>query len=139
MNNIYSPHTGEHIVTENPADWMGRADSDAPVYDPTSQGCFYRNGAWVVEDVVPEPAPVPEQVSRAQGKAALIQAGLWAAVELFVDGIVDPTEKALALVALNDTTHWQRSSPFLNQAAGAIGLTPGQLDALFINAAQIEL
>src|SRR5690554_5684635 len=47
---------------------------------------------------------VPDQVTRAQGKAALIQAGLWQAVLDYVDGIADPTEKALALVALNDTT-----------------------------------
>jgi hypothetical protein len=89
----------------------------------------------------PPPAPpyVPQQVTRAQGKAALIQAGLWGDVEDYVDGIEDPTEKALALVALNDTTHWQRTSPFLNAAAAALGLTDEQLDDLFRQAAKIEL
>lgn len=82
---------------------------------------------------------VPQQVTRAQGKAALITAGLWADVLAFVESITDPTEKALALVALNDTTHWQRTSPFLNGAATALGLTEQQLDDLFVQAAEIEL
>lgn len=87
----------------------------------------------------PVPEPVPRQVTRAQGKAALITAGLWSAVESYVDGIEDPTEKALALVALNDTTHWNRTSPFLNAAAAALGLADEQLDDLFRQAAKIEL
>lgn len=87
----------------------------------------------------PAPAPVPEQVTRAQGKAALIQAGLWQTVLDYVDGIADPTEKALAEVALHDTTHWQRTSPFLNAAAAALGITEQQMDALFQQAAEIEL
>ena len=35
----------------------------------------------------------------------------------------DETEKALALVAINDTTHWQRNSPFLVRAADVLGVT----------------
>jgi len=87
----------------------------------------------------PAPPYVPQQVTRAQGKAALITAGLWSAVESYVDAIADPTEKALALVALNDTTHWNRTSPFLNDAAAALGLTEQQMDDLFTQAATIEL
>ena len=41
------------------------------------------------------------------------------------------TDEGLALVAIDDTTHWQRSSPFLNQAAGALGVSQEQLDGLF--------
>lgn len=79
------------------------------------------------------------QVTRAQGKAALIRAGLWQGVLDFVDAISDPVEKAIAEVALNDTTHWQRSSAFLNVSAEALGLTDDQLDQLFIDASKIEL
>jgi len=42
-------------------------------------------------------------------------------------------------VALNDTTHWQRTSPFLNEAAAALGLTNEQLNDLFRQAAEIQL
>lgn len=86
----------------------------------------------------PEPA-VPESVTRAQGKAALIGAGLWPGVQAYVAGIADPTQQALADVALNDTLEWRRDSPFLAACADGMGLSPEQLDALFISAAQIVL
>lgn len=81
----------------------------------------------------------PSQVTRAQGKAALIRSGLWQGVLSYVASIEDETEKAVAEIALNDTTHWQRTSPFLNEAAMAIGLTDEQLDDLFLQASKIEL
>lgn len=82
---------------------------------------------------------VPNSVTKSQGKAALIQSGLWQGVIDYVASIEDATQKALAEVALNDTTHWQRSSQFLNAAAQALGLTDEQLDQLFIDASKIEL
>lgn len=82
---------------------------------------------------------VPQQVTNAQGAAALIQAGLWDDVLAYVDAMSDPTEKALAEVALHRTTHWSRTSPFLNGAATALGLSSEDLDNLFIQASEIEL
>lgn len=87
----------------------------------------------------PQPEPTPQIITRAQGKAALIQAGLWDAVLAHVAGIADPTERALAEVALHDTLEWRRSSPFLNAAAAALGLDDNALDALFAVAASVEL
>ena len=87
---------------------------------------------------VPAP-PVPQQVTRAQGKAVLIQMGLWQSVLDFVAAIPDATQKALAEVALHDTQFWQRNSPFLNTAATALGITQEQMDALFIQASQVQL
>ncbi|MER1940656.1 hypothetical protein ABS755_08100 [Castellaniella sp. FW104-16D08] len=139
MKDAYSPHTGEFIDTDNPAGWMGRAGVECPVHDPAAQSVFWRGGpAWMVEDVV-HVEPVPESVSRAQGKAALIQAGLWDGVQAYVAGIADPTQKALAQVALDDTTEWRRDSPFLVTAAAVLGITSAQLDALFVAAAKIIL
>jgi len=135
----FSPHTGEHIETATPADWMGRTTTPPPTYDLATQGAFFRDGAWEVETAQPPAAPVPAQVSRAQGKAVLIHLGLWQQALDFVAAIPDPTQKALAEVALHDTQHWQRNSPFLNQAADALGLTSEQMDDLFRTASQIEL
>ena len=95
-------------------------------------------------ELLPEPAPVqtsgvPQSVSRAQGKLALIQAGLWPAAVAFVEGITDPVQKAYAEVALNDTQEWRRDSPFLAAAAAALSLSDEQLDALFIAAAAVTL
>ena len=83
--------------------------------------------------------PVPQEVARAQGKAALIGAGMWPGVLAFVAAIADDTERALAEVALHDTQNWQRSSPFLNAAKDGLGLTDEQLDELFVVASGIEL
>lgn len=91
------------------------------------------------DDEVRARNPVPQAVSRAQGKAALIQQGLWSAVQGFVAGIEDPTQRALADVALNDTQEWRRDSPFLTTAAAALGWTDDALDALFVAAAEITL
>ena len=95
-------------------------------------------------ELLPEPVPVqasvvPQSVSRAQGKLALIQAGLWPAAVAFVEGITDPAQKAYAEVALNDTQEWRRDSPFLASAAAALGLSEGQLDTLFITAKELQL
>jgi hypothetical protein len=83
--------------------------------------------------------PTPAVVTRAQGKAALISAGLWDDVLTYVDAIEDPTQQALARVALDDTTEWRRDSPFLATAAGALGLSDEDLDGLFVAAAAIVL
>ncbi|WP_447915793.1 hypothetical protein [Delftia acidovorans] len=86
-----------------------------------------------------EPLSVPLTITRAQGKAALIQAGLWPQVLAFMAGIEDPNDKLLAEVALNDTVNWERSSPFLARVAAELGLTQQQLDELFIAAAAVVL
>jgi len=93
-------------------------------------------------ELLPEPvqiSDVPQSVSRAQGKLALINAGLWPAVIAFVDGITDPVQKVYAEVALNDTQEWRRDSPFLTSATAALGLSEAQLDTLFITAKGIQL
>lgn len=100
-------------------------------------------GSWklaaVQDEFVPSQPVVPQQVTKAQGKAALILAGLWEPVLDHVAQIPDPVEKALAEVALHDATTWERSSPFLNAAAAGLGLTVAQLDELFIQAGGIAL
>ena len=93
----------------------------------------YADGALTLEHVV------PQQVARAQGKAALIGAGMWPSVLAFVAAIEDDTQRLLAEVALHDTQHWQRNSQFLSSAKTTLGLDDAQLDALFLAASKIEL
>ena len=85
------------------------------------------------------PVLVPQQITRAQGKAALIMQGHWQEVLDYVASIQDPTQRALAEVALHDTLTWERSSPFLNAATEGTGMTDEQLDALFLQAGGIAL
>ena len=53
--------------------------------------------------------------------------------------IQDPTQRALADVALHDSLTWERNSTFLNAAVAGLGMSDEQLDALFIQAAGIAL
>lgn len=107
--------------------------------EEVASGWKYEDGEFSPPELAPETVPVPDQVSRAQGKAALITAGLWPDVLAFVESITDPTEKALAEVALNDTTHWRRDSPFYNKVADHLGLSEEQKDELIIEASKIYL
>lgn len=67
MNDAYSPHTGEHIATDSPASWMGRAGTSAPEYNPQTHGCFWRGGAWEIVAA----QPVAQVFKRFFGNAKL--------------------------------------------------------------------
>lgn len=86
-----------------------------------------------------QPPQVPPAVSKAQGKTALINAGLWPAVLAAVAAIEDATQRQLAEVALHDTATWERTSPTLNALAYGLGMDDAQLDALFVAASQVQL
>lgn len=130
----------------------GRYDNGAPVDIPDGRWIDLRlNEVRQPEPEMPdepgepqqptEPgAPaVPHMVTKAQGKAALIQAGLWQAVLDHVSGIEDETERMLAEIALHDAQDYHRNSPFLNATADALGLTEERKDELFILASNILL
>lgn len=133
-------------------------DDEAPDHDPVTEQLVCGepaqvDGQWrrsiTVQPLPPEVvadnlerarlARVPQMVSRAQGKVALIQAGLWAQVLAFVAAIPDPVERAVAEVTLHDMQEWRRDSAFLAQAAQALDLTEQQLDELFVTAAEVTL
>ena len=118
----------QRLVGELYPNWTGHEWVALPYFEPPEP-----------EVLPPEAPPVPQQVSRAQGKAALILAGLWEPVLAHVAGIPDPIKKALAEVALHDAATWDRNSPSLNAAAAGLGLTDEQLDSLFIQASEIAL
>lgn len=130
MKDAYSPHTGEHIATDNPAPWMGRAGVPAPEYDAKTHGCFWRDGAWEIVAAEPEAAPVPAVITSAQGKLALIELGFFDAARAYLDSIADPVEKLKAQVEWDRPT-WERQSPFLNATWAALVGTSEDLDDAF--------
>lgn len=67
LQDAYSPDTGEHIPTDNPAAWMLRTGVAAPAYDPSITGCFWQNGAWVI---VPAAIPTSAELLLAEQKSA---------------------------------------------------------------------
>ncbi len=132
---FFSPHTGEHIETDTPAEWMGRTDKPTPDYDRTTQGAFFIDGEWTVVDSTEQPTPVPQSVSRFQARAALHLAGLLDQVEGLM---VDPSAPTLARLAWADAQEFKRSSPTIASMAQALGLSDADVDALFISAATID-
>jgi len=130
----YSPHTGEHIDTQTPADWMSATTLPVPAYDPANQGAFFRDGTWVVETAQPPAALVPQSVTRFQALAALHLAGHLPAVQAIMAA---PETPALAKLAWDNALSFERSSPTLASLAGALGLTDDALDALFVAAAGV--
>lgn len=87
--------------------------------------------------LLPIPNYVPEEVSRAQGKAALIGAGLYESVQSYIDSL-EGMKQEIAIIAFNETNTWRRDSAFLAQAALALSLSEEDLDSLFIAAELIQ-
>lgn len=105
--------------------------------EEVKQGWLYDGSEF--QEPEPEPVPVPQQVSRSQGKTILIQEGLWSQVISYIENMEDGTERLLAEVALNDTTHWRRDSPFLNKFAEELSISEEQMDDMFTRASKIAL
>lgn len=130
MNDCYSPHTGEHIRTDNPADWMGRAGTPAPDYDPQTAGAFWRGERWEIVDVLPAPEPVPSVVSMCQARLALHAAGLLDAVNAAV-AAMPGAEGASARIEWEYAQDVRRDSPLVMGLADSLALGEAQLDSLF--------
>ena len=62
MRDAYHPDTLEHIPTDTPADWMLRAGLPAPQYNPSTSGCFFRNGAWKIVTSQPDTEALAKDV-----------------------------------------------------------------------------
>lgn len=136
----YDVYQGETLIysTDAPAHQVALREGES-VAEHGSEAILTPEAWAALQAASQAQADAPKSVTRAQGKAALIQAGYWQGVLAFVASIEDETQRALAEVALHDTQEWQRSSPFLNAAAGGLGITDEQLDALFIAAREIQL
>lgn len=78
---------------------------------------------------------VPQVVSRKQGRAALILAGLFGQVQPIIDAVPDATQRALTQNAWDSAQTFERQDPFLLSLGAALGLDDAQLDALFVQAA----
>ena len=82
----------------------------------------------------PQPAAIPQSVTRFQALAALHLAGHLPAVEAIMAA---PETPVLAKLAWDNALSFERSSPLLNGLAGTLGLTSQDLDDLFTAAAGI--
>lgn len=107
-------------VTEYPTDRLTRIVNEAELTDVLSA---YSLPGPVVR--------VPTSVTLYQGRAALINAGLFDQVKAAVDA---GGQNSLAFQAFEYANHWYRDSAFIAQLAAGLGLTEQQIDELFISA-----
>ena len=77
---------------------------------------------------------IPPVVSRFQARAALHLAGLLPSIEDLMNA---PSTNTIAKLAWQDAIEFRRDSPTILAMGNALGLTPLQLDELFITAAGI--
>lgn len=136
MNDLYSPDTQEHIATDTPAEWMGRAGIAAPAYDPKLASCYWRGDAWEVVPVMPAAAAVPESVTMRQARLALLGAGLLAQVNAVVADMPGAEGDAVRIEWEFSSTV-ERNRPLVLSLIAALGLTDAQLDDLFRQAAAL--
>jgi hypothetical protein len=136
MSYAYSPDTGELIRTETPAAWMENTNQPPPPYDPATQGCFFRNGAWVIVNPTPETPTVPVAVTMRQARLALLHAGVLATVNAAV-AAMPGTDGDAARITWEFSQDVRRDDPLLATLASTLGLTDTAVDALFVAAAAL--
>lgn len=86
----------------------------------------------------PPVVEVPEVVTMAQARKALIISGVWIDdVDAAIASIADPTQKALARTDWEYSTTVRRDSDLIASLAPALYLTNDQIDTMFILAATL--
>lgn len=90
--------------------------------------------------LAPAFAPVPQVVSRFQGREAMWQTphGDTTLFEAAEAVLADPATPAMYRRAWDDLQEFRRDSEMLAAVAGMLGLASAQIDALFILAASIQ-
>lgn len=78
------------------------------------------------------PLIVPQVISRAQAKLALLGVGLLSAVQSAIDAVPDPAMRAAMQIEWDDRLTFERTNPTLIALATGLGMSSTQLDQLFI-------
>lgn len=117
--------------------WADNAAYFAAVMGQAAQSWCVQYARQIETPPAPEPnaSVVPQVVSSFQAKAALMQAGLYDAINAALTSADAPP---LARLAWETAREFERASPTVAGIGAQFGLTDAQLDALFIAAAQIK-
>ena len=132
----FSPHTGEHINTSTPADWMGVTLLPPPAHDRATQSAFFRDGSWVVETALPPQPQTPQSVTMRQARLALLSAGLLAAVNAAIAAMPGVAGEA-ARIEWEFAQAVERDSPLIVGVSAGLNLTAAQIDDLLTLAATL--
>lgn len=123
------------VSSQAPVQHFGRLTNPVPVDAMVS--LVGLSGGVVIEPLIaPTTQPsVPQAVTRLQGRAALLQAGLLDTVETIMS---NPDVPALQRLAWQDALTFERNSLTMKAMASMLSLTDEQLDQLFITASAIH-
>lgn len=114
--------------------WVRPPGSELSLVSPEVADALPLPPPYVPPEPEPAQAPVPEEVSPAQARIVLLQAGL-----------LDSVQAAIAGASMTVQLAWEygvtlkRHSPTVAQLGGALGLSDAQIDDLFRAAAAVEL
>jgi len=97
-------------------------------------GFTYQDGVFTPP--APQPTPIPAQVTKRQAKLALLGAGLLDAVEAHIAALEGPEGRA-AQIEWAEATMFRRDHPLVVSFGPSLGLTPEQIDNLFLAAAAL--
>ena len=117
-------------------EFFGTCPDDSPTQVDGVLGVFLQSD-WEQMQRDEMRARVPQSVTRAQAKLALLQAGLLSSVQPAIDSIPDATARTSAQIDWDDRLTFDRSNGSLVTMAAIMGMTETQIDDLFIAAAKL--
>lgn len=82
------------------------------------------------------PVTVPASVTRRQARLALLHTSKLSAVESAISSLADPLQRMAAQIEYENDT-WERGNQWVEQLGQTVGLTPADIDQLFITAANL--
>ena len=114
----------------------------APPKTIGSEVLRWNGGGWDVlterPTLLPPPILIPQTVSMAQARKALVLGGVsMASVASAIAAISDATQRELAQIDWEYSTTVKRLSPLVTSLGPSLNLTDAQIDALFIAASSL--
>jgi hypothetical protein len=135
-----SPIDGGIEITD--ADYQAALDGIAAGKIVSIEGGVFA----LVDPLPPEPEPEPEllppdplrPLTARQLRLGLVLHGFnLSSVDAAIDAIEDPTDREVARIEWEYATTFERSHPLINQVGTALGLTPEQIDDMWVEAAAL--
>ena len=125
-------------------------DTPQPEIDPLWQNIsvappVQHDGQWFQEWTVTVVSPEEHDVRVAAYRSSLFCSPLQGKIELENRGLLDAAEAEVAAadkitrLAWNNATVWYRTSPMIESLGAGLGLSPEDLDNLFVQAAKITV
>ena len=137
--NTYNVFDWYWLVKETNKYWSSKASTYVDIYDNDSLTIIdteYNLSVVLAQYNLQGPIVlVPTSVTPYQAKAVLLNAGLFQQVDQYIQSLGPNT---LEYLAWNSAQNFYRESPFIVSIGTQLGLTPNQIDQLFIEASKIS-